>query len=300
MRWCKVKRVLFVAIFIMSLSRVSYADYIVKLNGDVTKFDDTKIECILNDWFLVESLDNLDVSYVQENYTYKTCDAEALEQNKTVILTNTDMSVLADKVPKDKVTVAILDTGVDISNEKLTKYIVGGYNAMEKNALVKDDCGHGTHVSGIVVGLSGSRIMPVKVLNEEGVGKSADIAIGIRWAVDMDAKVLNLSLGGAKYDRLLEEAVDYAVKRGCVVVCASGNTYGEKKIYPACLKNTISVGAVDKGYNISPYSNRGDGVDVYAIGDVTSYGLDGGYERRCGTSMACAVVTAEIALLLGK
>ena len=292
-----MKRVIFVLIVGLCLYKSVYADYIVKLNTDVTKFDDTKIECILNDWFLVDSLDNLDIAYVQDNYTYKACEFLSISAKKPIILTNTDMSKIQTMEPKSNTKIAILDTGIDETNGTLRKYVAKSYNPQNKDDNVQDECGHGTHIAGIITNLSNNKIMPVKVLNGNGTGKSSDIAIGIKWAVEEGAKVINLSLGGTKYDQLLKEAIDYATERGCIVVCASGNTYSERKIYPACLPNAISVGSIDKDGNISNFSNRGDSVDVYALGDVISFGLNGEYIEKSGTSMACAIISAELSLI---
>lgn len=287
-----MRRLLLLILTILSLSAPSYAEYIVKLNNDITKFDNTKIESILNNWFIVDNIDNLDVAYAQENYTYMACELE-----KPLLLTPVNMSKMPINNPKEGSNVAILDTGIDLHNESLKNYILKQYNVYEDNTEVQDECGHGTHLAGIITSISNNKVIPIKVLNGMGTGKSSDIAIGIKWAVDEGAKIINLSLGGTKYDQLLKETIDYAVEHNCIVVCASGNTYGEKKIYPACLDNTISVGSIDKDGNISNFSNRGDSVDIYARGDVTSFDLNGEYKERCGTSMSCAIVSAELSLI---
>ena len=291
-----MKKIILLILAFLCLTTQSYAEYIVKLNSDITKFDNTKIESILNDWFIVDSIDNLDVAYVQENYTYRAFGIDSTI-DKPIVLTDTDMSKIPIKETNNKTSVAILDTGIDSKNPTLQKYIIKSYNPQNKDSTVQDECGHGTHIAGIITGLSNNGIMPVKVLNGMGTGKSSDIAIGIKWAVDEGSKIINLSLGGTKYDQLLKETIDYAIEHGCIVVCASGNTYGERKIYPACLDNTISVGAIDKDGNISKFSNRGDSVDVYTYGDVISFDLEGKYVERSGTSMACAIVSSELLLV---
>ena len=291
-----MKKIIFTILLILSISTPAYAEYIVKLNCDITKFDNTKIESILNDWFIVDSIDNLDVAYVQENYTYRAFEFES-SIDKPIVLSDTDMSKKQIRENNNKTSVAILDTGIDSKNQTLQKYIIKSYNPQNKDSTVQDECGHGTHIAGIITGLANNSIMPVKVLNGMGTGKSSDIAIGIKWAADEGAKIINLSLGGTKYDQLLKEAVDYAICKGCIVVCASGNTYGEKKIYPACFPNVISVGAIDKDGNISKFSNRGDSVDVYTYGDVISFDLNEKYVEKSGTSMACAIISAELSLI---
>jgi len=290
-----MKRILLIIIIltILSLSPPSYAEYIVKLNTDIIKFDNSQINYIFGDWAIVNSFDDLDISYVQDNYTYTACEVT----DKPLIITATDMSQIAIKQPKKSSTIAILDTGVDLLNDVLKAYVTKQYNTINDSDNAQDECGHGTHIAGIITTLSGNKIMPVKVLNGNGTGKSSDIAIGIKWAVDQGAKIINLSLGGTKYDQLMKEAIDYAVEHGCIVVCASGNTYGERTVYPACLPNTISVGSIDKEGNISKFSNRGDSVDIYAIGNTKSIDLNGEYKEKSGTSMSCAIVSAELSLV---
>lgn len=290
-----MKKILLIFIIILSLYSTSYAEYIVKLNSDITKFDDSDI--ILGNWVIVDDIENIDAEYIQENFTYTACEVSENNVCKPLIITQSDMSKLAPKQPQEGVSIAIIDTGIDIYNKALKMYILGQYNVIDGTSDVMDDCGHGTHIAGIITSLSNKKIMPVKVLDSKGIGKSADIAIGIKWAVDEGAKIINLSLGGTKYDQLLKEAVDYAVEKGCIVVCASGNTYGERQVYPACLPNTISVGSIDKEGNISKFSNRGDSVDIYAIGNTKSIDLNGEYKERSGTSMACAIVSAELSMI---
>ena len=290
-----MRRLLLILLTLLTLSAPAYAEYIVKLNTDITKFDNADI--ILGSWVIVDNIDNIDAEYIQENYTYMACEVAGNDAGKPLLLTEIDMSKLPQKDPKNGTIIAILDTGIDQTNEPLKRYILRQYNAVDDSDNTQDECGHGTHLAGIITSLSGNMIMPVKVLNGKGMGKSSDIALGIKWAVDEGAKVINLSLGGTNYDQLLKETIDYAVEKSCIVVCASGNTYGEKKVYPACLPNTISVGAIDEDGNISKFSNRGDNVDVYAIGDVTSFDLNGEYIEKSGTSMACAIVSAEVSMI---
>ena len=103
--------------------------------------------------------------------------------------------------------VAIVDTGVDPNQPDLRGALVPGYDFVHQTATPRDDEGHGTAVAGIVAartnnyegiaGVCGScLIMPVKVLDDKGVGDDSVIAAGIVWAVDHGARAINLSLGG--------------------------------------------------------------------------------------------------------
>ena len=104
------------------------------------------------------------------------------------------------------IVVAVVDTGVQ-PNHPDQGTLVPGYDFVNNDADPSDDAGHGTAVAGIVagqgnngLGIAGTcwncRIMPVKVLDSEGLGTDSDVASGIVWAVDHRAEVINLSLGG--------------------------------------------------------------------------------------------------------
>ena len=64
-----------------------------------------------------------------------------------------------------------------------------------------------------------AKIMPVKVLDSSGYGDMEKIALGIKYAVDHGAKVINLSLGG-EYSRTIEHALKDAAAKNVMVVVA--------------------------------------------------------------------------------
>ncbi len=120
-------------------------------------------------------------------------------------------------------------------------------------------------------------ILPVKVLDDQGNGSLADVIKGIEYAADQGADVINLSLGFYSYSVFLEKAVQYAQKKGCVLVAASGNEAEELAelkeagfsyglAFPAALDGVLSVGATKKDDKRASFSNYGDGLDVVAPG----------------------------------
>ncbi len=208
------------------------------------------------------------------------------------------------------ITIAIVDTGVDLGHADLSPKIVPGYDFVNNDATAQDDHGHGTHVAGIaaavtnnaagVAGTSwGARIMPVKVLNAGGGGTFADVAAGITWATDNGAQIINLSVGGPTSSIVLQNAINYAAGQGVLIIAASGNTGSNLVLYPAAYPNVIAVGATDSLNNIAGFSNYGAEMDLVAPGVSIFSTSPGGYAYRNGTSMSTAFVSGFAAILRG-
>ncbi|HRF95017.1 MAG TPA: S8 family serine peptidase, partial [Aggregatilineales bacterium] len=140
-----------------------------------------------------------------------------------------------------------------------------------------------------------AQIMPLRVLNRQGVGTYSDVASAIIYAVDHGAQVINLSLGGPNPSSMLQEAIDYAIARNVVIVASAGNTGSEQVLYPALYEPVISVGAVDQNAEHSSFSAYGAQVDIYAPGrDILTTGMLGDYVTMTGTSLSAPFVTGAI------
>lgn len=211
----------------------------------------------------------------------------------------------------NSVTIAILDTGVDLSHPDLFTKILPGYDFVNNDAFAQDDHGHGTHVAGIAAALinngigiagvdGGASILPVKVLDAYGNGSYSNVAAGIIWATNNGAQVINLSLGGAKPSFVLEDAINYAHERNVILVGASGNSGVGTVLYPAAYPFVIAVAASNSTNKWASFSNYGPEVDVTAPG-VMIYSAypGGGYGYRSGTSMAAPHVSGLAAILMG-
>jgi len=209
------------------------------------------------------------------------------------------------------VTIAVIDTGVDLDHSDLQAKIVAGKDYVNNDSLADDDNGHGTHVAGIaaasgnngigIAGVSwGAKVMPLKVLNSAGSGTTADLAEAIVYAADNGAKVINMSLGascGSGWPDV-EEAINYALGKGVLLVAASGNNYSTPVLCPGAINGVVAVGATDSNDARPSYSTYGAALDVAAPGSgiySTYYG--GGYTTMSGTSMASPHVAGLAALL---
>ncbi|OCQ99174.1 peptidase S8 [Oscillatoriales cyanobacterium USR001] len=188
-----------------------------------------------------------------------------------------------------------------------------------------DDNSHGTHVAGIIaakqdgIGITGvapdAKIMPLKILDSEGAGKTEDELTAIRYAVENGATVINLSLGGAALDADELEAIRFAESRGVVVVSAAGNDSSARPDYPARFATEVGIaaGSVDRNAKFSSFSNRagartlnylvapgGEGGsqsqnNIYSTVPLSFPGLP--YRYYAGTSMATPHISGVVALM---
>lgn len=203
------------------------------------------------------------------------------------------------------VVVAILDTGVDLDRPELATSLVPGIDVTNDDEP-RDRNGHGTFVAGIVAAngfvdgvCPACSLMPIKVVpNGSTEAPKFASAQGIVWAVDHGADVVNLSFGGSDRSDVQEAAVRYALVRGVVVLAAAGNESAAAPQYPAAYDGVIAVGATDDRDRMWSGSTYGPWVDLAAPGGgVFSLSLDGGFERRSGTSFATPIASGVAALL---
>ena len=209
------------------------------------------------------------------------------------------------------VSVAILDTGVDLSHPDLQGKVVASVNFSD-SGTVSDVNGHGTHVAGIVgaatnnsLGVAGlgynTTLLNVKVMGDNGTGSFFSVAQGVVWAADHGARVINMSLGAEFGNATLEDAINYSWGKGVVVVGAAGNNGGSTPFYPAAYPNVIAVASTDMFDKLAPLSNYGDWVDVAAPGgNIYSTLPNSRYASLSGTSVASPHVAGLAALVFTR
>ena len=192
----------------------------------------------------------------------------------------------------------------------------------------KENIKHGTHVAGIIAatrnngkGIDGVannvKIMSIRAV-PDGDEYDKDIALGIRYAVDNGAKVINTSFG--KYfspnPEWVKDAIKYAAEKDVLIVNAAGNEsldLDTKRVYPndqdpnqtqEISDNFLTVGSLNYEYGsglVSDFSNYGKtNVDVFAPGSkIWSTTPNNTYEFLQGTSMAAPAVSGIAAIIRG-
>lgn len=214
---------------------------------------------------------------------------------------------------KKRAKIAILDTGVDSKHEDIKDNFIS-----TRSKYDTDKQAHGTHCAGIAAAVTGNKIgiasvvhdnkfvqvTSVKVLNDFGRGTQQTIINGMIEAADKGADVISMSLGGMSSDsrqRAYKKAVDYARKKGAIVICAAGNSNMNAKDYvPAGVEGVICVSAVDVDLNRASFSNFVPDVrmGIAAPGvNIFSTIPNNKYASFNGTSMACPHVAGLVGLL---
>jgi subtilisin family serine protease len=231
-------------------------------------------------------------------------------------------------IGKQKVNVAILDTGMDcnesgspvsFTHPNLGGYVVGSKSFIEYLNAKDSRSGHGTAVASIILRpfmeakSNKCGIVPIKVLDSDGNGNLFSLIQGIDYAVQRgDIDMMNISLVAYTLTKSntvtpLDVALQNAAKANILVISAAGNDnmnidMTENFVYPACISsdNQIVVGASKCEDGKSADSNYGKKkVDIFAPGDNISFqGLNSGaWFTGSGTSYAAPIVTGVAAVL---
>lgn len=233
--------------------------------------------------------------------------------------------------------VAVMDTGIFLHPD-FGNRVVGFADMVNRHRDPYDDCGHGSHICGIIGGSGalsdgryqgmapGCNLVAVKVLDRKGNGYASDVLAGIDWLLnrkeELGLRIINISVGSGGRKNMNENSalvrgVNRAWDAGLVVVVAAGNNGpGRMTITtPGISRKVITVGCSDdyreilvSGKRMVDYSGRGPTAacickpDVVAPGSsvVSCASRNGKYAIKSGTSMSTPIVSGAIALLLEK
>ncbi|WP_443049414.1 type VII secretion-associated serine protease mycosin [Streptomyces sp. NBC_00178] len=223
------------------------------------------------------------------------------------------------------VTVAVIDTGVDSSNQDLQGQVLDGRDfALSEKGDEHTDLGtHGTGMAALIAGTGdgrggdgafglapGAKILPIRV-PDKAPNLAADIKqfnthvpLAIRYAADQGARVINVSLAMSEGSEQLTDAVKYALDKGSLVFAGMGNdaesVNGVK--YPAATPGAVGVGAIGQDLRKTGESQFGPQVDLSAPGEdmIHACPSETGLCKSHGTSDATALVSASAALIWAK
>ncbi|MDX1807399.1 MAG: S8 family serine peptidase, partial [Paenisporosarcina sp.] len=259
---------------------------------------------------------NMKVLSVNQSVTYKANSADADPKTKDQYHLSLLKIDEAQKMSgKNKVTVAIIDTGIDQKHPELKGLFLPSYNVINPMNQTAPDV-HGTHVTGILAGKKGNgiggyginpnvRILPIDVFDRDFVTNDYTIAQAILYAAEHGAKVINMSLGSSFPSAVVEEAVEIAIDKGVTIVAAQGNGGDDVPNYPASYEGVIGVGSINKDKKLSSFSTYGASTDIVAPGEdiyapIFDYEKKSSFSTLSGTSMATPVVAGVASLLLSK
>ena len=293
-------------------SGVLFTDETLKKHFNKEEYTFDEVKAINSSDDEIREAANMAINFVQANgHTMKSMLKELKE-----LIDKADTTINGDNLKTDYRTV-VGDNAYDIKDSP-------GYGDANSNHSEKDES-HGSHVSGIIgatrnngKGINGVannvKIMAVRSVSN-GDEYDKDVALGIRYAVDNGAKVINTSFGKAfsPNKEWVYEAIKYAASKDVLIVNAAGNDGANidvKKTFPndapdfktEISDNFLTIGAISSNYNkelTATFSNYGKiNVDVFAPGvKIHSTTPEGEYEKYSGTSMASPSAAGVAALI---
>lgn len=293
--------------------------------------------------YILEKLDDGQPGQVVDSLSAEQVYAQSstsFSQNYSSVRVEQAWQLMSPFSSSNRPIVAILDTGLDSTHSVFRNsnalwvnpkeipangvdddqngYVddISGWNFINNTSAFADDEGHGTHVAGIVVGAgldifsqqidkSRIQIMPLKFLDNQGSGSTANAIKAIYYAVNNGARIINNSWGGPGYSSSLLEAMTYAYDHHVLIVSAAGNASKNNdtaEMYPANygVPSNISIAATSDTDRLASFSNYGAQTVHLASPGVYIYSTLPGnvFGSMSGTSMAAPFVAGVAALAL--
>jgi len=251
------------------------------------------------------------VSIVQNMHLFKT---EAHQYNDPYFKLQANLQQMQigqahAKTTGKNITIAMIDTGVDLTHPDLIDQITQNENFAYRISPDFSNDKHGTAVAGIMVakkdngtGIIGiapdAKLIALKACwphqtdSIEAVCNSFTLALAVNTAIKTGAKILNMSLTGPQ-DAFLELLLNKAIEKGIIVIAADTGLDKKNENFPASLKNVISVQSLRQPDQIPQLHT------ITAPGEKILTTLPHGtYDFISGSSIAAAEVSGIVALLL--
>jgi hypothetical protein len=214
----------------------------------------------------------------------------------------------AHEIARGNVSVAVIDSGIDLTSPELAGDIAGSFDAIGGGGAKVHP--HGTAIAGAIaahgrlIGAApAARIFAVRAFsdNEGDNGTTYAITTGLQWAIDRGARVVNMSFAGPR-DPVIALAIAAAHNQGVVLIAAAGNKGpSSPALFPAADPNVIAVTSTDVNDQLAGFANRGPYVAVAAPGvDLVLLAPNNKLQFSSGTSFSAAYVTGTVALMLER
>ncbi|NOZ95611.1 MAG: S8 family serine peptidase [Acidobacteria bacterium] len=213
--------------------------------------------------------------------------------------------------------VAIMDTGVEPCHPLIAdRLLPGGMDVVDGDlepwatrdgidedgdGLIDEAADHGTFVASIIaLAAPGAKILPYRVLDDDGGGTAYGLALALADAIDRGVDVINISLTYHTRSTVVDLLLEKAAQRGIVVVAAAGNDPTTTLPFPAVDSHVLAVTALAAdGSSLAPFTSISTQPPIVAAPGENIYGaLDRGrYGISSGTSMAAPFAAAAAALI---
>lgn len=260
------------------------------------------------------------ISYIEEDSTDRKIAAATDDPYLPQVWAYNEMDVYEawDYTAGSKdVVVAVLDTGINRTHADFSgTTILSGYNTLtQKTNVTTDVSGHGTAICGLIAATANNKVgsagisygvtlLPVKITDDSNYIPSSNVIKGLYFAADAGADVINMSFSGLSKKTAEEEAIKYAINKGCIIVAAAGNDgeteYGTMPEYPASYEGVLSVASTTENGIVSSFSQSNEFIDISAPGEnITIMKVENGeskYYSDSGTSYSAAFVSGIAAL----
>ena len=200
----------------------------------------------------IKELEKKDIDYCKEA-SFGICTDECLTCSKDVKVN-----------PEAKIKIAIIDTGSDIANEKIS--LLGDDGS--------DNNGHGTEMATLILNnTNDAYIISVKAVADNGKGSLSDVYAGVRYAIDHKCEYILMAISlkdNGEYEEFIS-LINEATSKGIKVIASAGNNNADASGYiPAGIDGVVTAGAIDnEGYKLAK-SNYGKSVEYYIKAGSTS------------------------------
>lgn len=224
------------------------------------------------------------------------------------------------RIPLNRSCNRIDDDGNGLVDDVRGWDFINNDNSVQAGELNPNGTGttHGTMVAGVAAatgnnnkGLAGAdwvtKVLPIQALDDDSYGDTLSVGRAIYYAAAQGADVISLSLGSYFPDDYVQEAVQFAIARGSVIVAASGNDGCDCIVYPANFPEVVAVGATDSTGARAGFSSWGANLDIVAPGAqiTTSTWAPGNptsayVGNAAGTSFATPLVSGLLTRMLSS